>query len=65
MLKEKDLASKDNQEYGIDEIISWIHWMRWNRYLMTSVPCKPSRYPLMKEIKEIYLKCYLWKIGSV
>ena len=36
--------------------IVWMRW--WSRPLTTSAPAPNPRYPLMKEIKQMYLRAY-------
>lgn len=65
-LKEKIGIKKTIKDYGIDEkyFLDTLDDMCANRHLTTSVQ-ENLRYPLMKEIKEIYLKCYYGKIRTV
>ncbi|MFR3392312.1 MAG: hypothetical protein ACLTT1_18380 [[Clostridium] scindens] len=55
---------KTIKDYGVgDEVLHLIHWMTRMVEQAFNDQCTGAnpRYPLMKEIKEIYLKCYYGK----
>ncbi len=62
VLKEKIGIKKSIQEYGIDEkyFLDTLDDMVEQAFNDQCTGANP-RYPLMKEMKEIYLKCYYGK----